>query len=59
MKVQTGGQSSQVLRNAGHVIFVEGGDDDAFDPTVIKSLMGASSLRMEVSAIGACGKVVG
>ena len=58
MNVQTGVSSSQVLRAAGHVVFVEGGNDDAFDPTVIRELLKANGLRMEVRAIGTCDNVV-
>lgn len=55
MNVQTGVAASQVLRAAGHVVFVEGGNDDAFDPTVVRELLKANGLQMmTVSAIGAC-----
>lgn len=58
MNVQTGVSSSQVLRGAGHVVFVEGGSDDAFDPTVIRELLRTNGLRMEVRALGTCDNVV-
>lgn len=58
MNVQTRVSSAQVLRAAGNVVFVEGGDDDAFDPTVIRELLKANGLRMEVRALGTCDNVV-
>lgn len=58
MNVQTGVSPTEVLRAAGHVVFVEGSDDDAFDPVVIRELLKASKLRMDVRAIGTCDNVV-
>ena len=58
MNVQTGVSPTQVLRRAGHVVFVEGSNDDAFDPTVIRELLKANGLRIEVRAIGPCENVI-
>lgn len=58
MNVQTGVSSSQVLQGAAHVVFVEGSKDDAFDPTVIRELLKANGLRIEVRAIGPCDNVI-
>lgn len=58
MNVQTGVSSSQVLRGAGHIVYVEGGSDDAFDPTVIRELLKANGLIMTVHGLGACDNVV-
>lgn len=58
MEVQTGVSSSQVLQRAAHVVFVEGSDDYAFDPTVIRELLKANGLRIEVRAIGPCENVI-
>ncbi len=58
MNVQTGVSASSVLRGANHVVFVEGSDDDAFDPTVIRELLKANGLKsMEVRPIGPCDNV--
>ncbi len=58
MNVQTGVSASSVLRGANHVVFVEGSDDDAFDPTVIRELLRSNGLKsVEVRAIGPCDNV--
>ena len=58
MKVQTRVSSSQVLQGAAHIVFVEGSNDYAFDPTVIRELLKANGLRIEVRAIGPCENVI-
>lgn len=58
MNVQTGVSASSVLRAANHVVFVEGSDDDAFDPTVIRELLKANGLSsLETRPIGPCDNV--
>lgn len=58
MNIQTGVSASSVLRGANHVVFVEGSDDDAFDPTVIRELLRANNLKsVEVRAFGPCDNV--
>lgn len=58
MNVQTGVSASAVLRTANHVVFIEGSDDDAFDPTVIRELLKANNLgSIEVRAVGPCDNV--
>lgn len=58
MNVQKGGNPSQVNRAAGHIVFVEGGSRDAFDPTVIRELLRVNKIPMGVSEIGTCDNVV-
>lgn len=58
MRFETGVSASSVLRGANHVVFVEGSNDDAFDPIVIRELLRTNGLKsVEVRAMGPCDNV--
>jgi hypothetical protein len=53
--VQTAGQAKEINGRAGHWLFVEGKDNEAFDPVVLKALLLANDLpAVNVGALGSC-----
>lgn len=53
--IQTGGLASQINRDAKHWLLVEGDNDAAFDPTVLRALLVANGLSaVNVAPLGSC-----
>lgn len=52
MIFQRGAAVEDVLQNAKHTLFVEGKDNQAFDPIVMKELLSNNSLQMTVKPMG-------
>ncbi|MFZ4596395.1 MAG: hypothetical protein ACOYOF_19215 [Verrucomicrobiaceae bacterium] len=52
--VQTAGQAKEINGRAGHWLFVEGKDNEAFDPVVLKALLANDLPAVNVRALGSC-----
>ncbi|MDP2097938.1 MAG: hypothetical protein U1D70_04090 [Methylobacter sp.] len=58
MKLQRGGDATQVLQAAKHKLFVEGKDNQEIDPAVIHELLNNNGLTaIEVQSMGCCDNV--
>lgn len=58
MKAIVGGDAAQVIQGAQHSIFVEGSDDEAIDPVVIRELLRVNDLpQVAVKPMGGCDNV--
>jgi hypothetical protein len=58
MRLQRGGNATQVNQNAQHKLFVEGKDNQEIDPFVIKELLDSNELMaVGVSTMGGCDHV--
>ncbi len=52
-----GAAPEDVLQGSGHTLFVEGKNNQAFDPVVMEELLKNNGLQMTVKAIGHCDNV--